>query len=158
MTHKPGVTVEVDWSGPTMSYVDPDTGRTMTAYLFVATMPYSQKSYVEATSDMRERSWLSCHVHMFEFFGGTPLRIVCDNLKAGVVSHPSNGEVTLNESYLALGEYYSVAIMPAGVKKPKHKASVEGGGRHDRLLHRGEAEERELHLHRRPERGDTACP
>ena len=124
--HKPGVTVEVDWSGPTMGYVDPDTGKKMTAYLFVATMPFSQKSYVEAAPDMKEKSWLSCHVHMFEFFGGTPLRIVCDNLKSGVVSHPANGEVVLNENYLALGEYYSVAIMPAGVRKPKHKASVEG--------------------------------
>ena len=32
----------------------------------------------------------------------------------------------LNEEYPALGEHYSVAIMPAGVRKPKHKASVEG--------------------------------
>lgn len=124
--HKPGVTLEVDWSGPTMSYIDSDTGKTMTAYLFVATMPYSQKSYVEAAPDMKEKSWLSCHVHMFEFFGGTPLRIVCDNLKAGVVSHPVKNDIILNEHYLALAEYYSVAIMPAGVRKPKHKASVEG--------------------------------
>ena len=124
--HKPGVAVEVDWSGPTMSYTDPDTGKVTTAYLFVGTMPYSQKSYVEATADMKGRTWLSCHVHMFEFFGGTPLKIICDNLKTGVVSHPAAGEILLNDSYLALGEYYSVAIMAAGIKKPKHKPSVEG--------------------------------
>lgn len=126
VAHKPGETVEVDWSGSTMSYTEPDTGNIVTAYLFVATMPYSQKSYVEATADMQENTWLSCHVHMFEFFGGTPLRIVCDNLKTGVISHRSKGEIILNESYLSLGEYYSVAIMPTGVKKPRHKASVEG--------------------------------
>ena len=55
VTHKPGVAVEVDWSGSAMSYADPDTGRTMPAFLFVATMPYSQKSYVEATADMKEK-------------------------------------------------------------------------------------------------------
>ena len=124
--HKPGVEVEVDWSGPTMNYVDPDTGEMITAYLFVATLPYSQYGYVEATNDMKEKAWLECHVHMFEFFGGTPVKVVCDNLKTGVISHPRNGEIILNDAYLALGEYYNTAIMPTGVKKPKQKASVEG--------------------------------
>lgn len=126
VVHKPGVTVEVDWSGPTMSYVNPDTGEIITAYLFVATFPYSQYGYVEAANDMREKAWLDCHVHMFEYFGGAPVKVVCDNLKTGVVSHPKKGDIVLNDAYLALGEYYNVAIMPTGVKKPKHKASVEG--------------------------------
>ena len=124
--HKPGITVEVDWSGPTMSYTDPVTGNPVTAYLFVGTLPYSQYGYVEAAADMKEKSWLDCHVHMFEFFGGTPVKLVCDNLKTGVISHPKRGDIVLNEAYLALGEYYNVAIMPTGVKKPKQKASVEG--------------------------------
>ena len=75
---------------------------------------------------MNEKAWLSCHVNMFQFFGGTPVKIVCDNLKTGVTLHPKRGEIILNEAYLSLGEYYSVAIMPTGVKKPKQKASVEG--------------------------------
>ena len=54
------------------------------------------------------------------------MKIVCDNLKTGVTSHPRRGGIILNEAYLSLGEYYSVAIMPTGVKKPKQKASVEG--------------------------------
>lgn len=124
--HKPGLEVEVDWSGSAMSYIEPDTGERVTAYLFVAAMPYSQMIYVEAATSMNEKAWLSCHVNMFQFFGGTPVKIVCDNLKTGVTSHPKRGEIILNEAYLSLGEYYSVAIMPTGVKKPKQKASVEG--------------------------------
>ena len=124
--HKPGLEIEVDWSGPAMSYTEPDTGERITAYLFVATMPYSQMSYVEAAASMDEKAWLSCHVNMFRFFGGTPVKAVCGNLKTGVTSHPKKGETILNEAYLSLGEYYSVAIMPTGVKKPKQKASVEG--------------------------------
>lgn len=126
VSHKPGASVEVDWSGPTMMYYNPETGTPQKAYLFVATMPYSQFSYVEATDSMNEAAWLGCHVNMFEFFGGIPLKIVCDNLKTGVVSHPKDGDIVLNEDYLTLAEHYGVAIMPAGVKKPKHKASVEG--------------------------------
>ena len=124
--HKPGREVEVDWSGPTMSYINPDTGELKTAYLFVATLPYSQLCYVEATEDMKENAWLSCHVNMFQFFGGVPVKIVCDNLKTGVTSHPKKGEIILNDAYLSLGEYYSIAISPTQVKKPKQKASVEG--------------------------------
>lgn len=39
--HKPGVTIEVDWSGPTMNCIDSDTDSSHIAYLFVATFPYS---------------------------------------------------------------------------------------------------------------------
>jgi len=124
--HKPGVTCEVDWSGSHMFYFDADTKEKLPASLFVATFPYSQKTYVEATASENEATWLLCHVHMFEYFGGTPIKIVCDNLKTGINEHPKQGEIILNEAYLSLGEYYSVAIMPTGVKKPKHKASVEG--------------------------------
>ena len=124
--HKPGVALEVDWSGPTMSYLDPDRHEPVTAYLFVATFPYSQYTYVEAASSMNQSNWLSCNVHMLEFFEGTPVKIVCDNLKTGVTAHPKHGEISLNEAYLSFAEHYNVAIMPAGVRKPKHKASVEG--------------------------------
>lgn len=70
-----------------MSYIDPDIGIRTTAYLFVATMPYSQISYVEVTTSMDEKAWLSCHVNMLRFFGGTSVKIVCDNLKTGVTAH-----------------------------------------------------------------------
>ncbi len=46
--HKPGVTLEVDWSGPMMSYIDPDRNTECTAYLFVAIFSYSQYTYVDA--------------------------------------------------------------------------------------------------------------
>jgi|GEM_PF-3877880 len=36
------------------------------------------------------------------------------------------GDIVLSDSYEALGSHYMTAIMPAGVKNPKHKASVEG--------------------------------
>ena len=125
--HKPGLEIEAGWSGPTMSCTEPDTGERITAYLFAATMPCSQMSYVEAAAGMDEKAWLSCHVNMFRFFGGTPVKAVCGNLKTGVTSHPKKGETILNEAYLSLGEYYSAAVMPTGVKKPKQKAGVEGG-------------------------------
>ena len=75
---------------------------------------------------MNQSDWLYCNVHMLEFFEGSPVKIVCDNLKTGVTPHPKRGGIILNEACLSLGGYYSVAIMPTGVKKPKQKAGVEG--------------------------------
>ena len=126
LENKPGVKAEVDWSGPTMSYVDTSTGEVVTVYLFVGTLPYSQYSYVEPTLDMKMDSFIRAHVHMYEFFDGVPTRLICDNLKTGVISHPKEGEIVLTQDYEALGEHYTTAIMPAGVRKPKQKASVEG--------------------------------
>ena len=126
--HKAGVSCEVDWSGPTIGkgLVDATTGEVSKIYLFVGVLPFSQKAYFEPTLDMKERTWLRCHVHMFEFWGGVPERTVCDNLKTGVVKHPREGEIVLNDAYEALGEHYMTAIMPAQVRKPKQKASAEG--------------------------------
>ena len=125
LSHKPGVVTEVDWSGPTMSLLDPVTREKIPVYLFVSALPYSRYAYVEPCLDMKEATWLQCHVHMYEFFGGVTVRTVCDNLKTGVVSHPREGEIVLNEAYEALGNHYMTAIMPAQVRKPKQKASAE---------------------------------
>lgn len=72
--HKAGVSCEVDWSGPTIGkgLADPVTGAVSKVYLFVGVLPFSQKAYFEPTLDMRERTWLRCHVHMYEFWGGVP--------------------------------------------------------------------------------------
>lgn len=126
--HKAGRSCEVDWSGPTLGkgLMNPATGEASKVYLFVGVLPFSQKAYFEPTLDMRERTWLRCHVHMHEFWGGVPERTVCDNLKTGVIRHPREGEIVLNDAYEALGEHYMTAIMPAQVRKPKQKASAEG--------------------------------
>jgi transposase len=122
---KPGITTEVDWSGSKMLFQERLTGVLITVHLFVATLPYSQYSYVEPCLDMKQNTWLRCNIHMYEFFNGVSARTVCDNLKTGVVSHPREGDIILNKEYEALGSHYMTAIMPTGVKKPKQKASVE---------------------------------
>ena len=126
LEHKPGQVMEVDWSGAGMRLVDPFTGEATKVHLFVACLPYSQMTYVEGTLDMRQNTWLSCHVNAWAFYGGVAVRTVCDNLKTGVVKHPREGEVVLNEAYEALGRHYMTAITPTQVRKPKQKASVEG--------------------------------
>lgn len=75
---------------------------------------------------MKSNTWIRCHINMFEFFGGTSIRLICDNLKTGVISHPREGDIVLNEQYQALASHYVMAVMPTQVRKPKQKAAVEG--------------------------------
>jgi transposase len=123
--HKAGQTVEVDWSGKTMRLTDPVTGAQARVYLFVATLPFSRYAFVEPTVDMRQDTWLRAHVAMFEWLNGSVPRIVPDNLKTGVIKHPAEGEVVLNDAYRELAGHYSAAVLPGRVRKPKDKASVE---------------------------------
>jgi hypothetical protein len=91
----------------------------------VGCLPFSRYAFVEPTLDMKQDTWLRAHVGMFEFFGGSVPRIVPDNLKTGVIKHPREGEVVLNEAYREMAAHYSTAVLPARVKHAKDKASVE---------------------------------
>lgn len=142
---KAGSTIEVDWAGPTLTLSDPVTGGTATVYLFVACLPFSRYAFVEPALDMRESTWLACHVAMFEWFGGSTPRLVPDNLKTGVTSHPRQGEVVLNERYRALADHYSTAVLPGRVRRPKDKASVENTVWHVTMALVGAMRDRAFH-------------
>ncbi|MFL2136652.1 IS21 family transposase [Ruoffia sp. FAM 24228] len=124
--HTAGEKVEVDWAGTTYHLVDSETGEVTKVYFFVAILPYSQLTYVEATLNMKEEQWINAHIHLFEFLQGSPKIIICDNLKTGVVKHPKQGDVVLNAAYQEMADYYRTAILPAKPRTPKGKASVEG--------------------------------
>ena len=125
LNHKPGEVMQVDWVGDTASVIDTDTGEVIPAYVFVATLPYSGYSYVEAFFSMNQECWTAAHVNAYRFFGGVTRMIQCDNLKTGVEKHGKD-EVVLNKSYQELAEHYATAIVPARVRAPKDKAAVEG--------------------------------
>lgn len=122
---KPGESMEVDWAGSTLEIIDRSTGEAIPTYIFIATLPYSQFSYVEAFLDMKSANWLIAHIHALEYFEGVPETLVPDNLKTGVTK-ALRGEPVLNEAYRELADYYRTVIVPSRVRKPKDKPSVEG--------------------------------
>src|SRR5699024_6897184 len=126
---KPGEIMETDWAGSTLYIQDRHTGESIPAYVFVASLPYSQMSYAEAFLDMTSPNWLIAHVHSFEYFGGVPETIVPDNLRTGVTK-ARRAEPILNAAYRELAEYYRTVIVPSRVRKPKDKPSVEGAVGH----------------------------
>jgi len=143
--HKAGRGIEADWSGPTMQLLDLTTDEISKVYLFVACVPLSRYEFVEATVNIRQESWLRAHAAMFAFFGGTVPRLVSDNVKTGVNSHPREGEVFLNDAYREMAAQHSAAVLPGRVRAPQDKASVENTVFHFATWERG-LEERAVHV------------
>ena len=122
---KPGEQMEVDWAGQTASIMDPDTGEMLPVYVFVAALSCSQYAYVEGFLSQNQESWIAAHVHAFAHFGGVTKILVPDNLKTGVEKSSGSSPV-INKSYQEMAEHYGTAVIPARVRKPKDKPSVEG--------------------------------
>jgi len=124
--HKGGEVLEVDYAGLTVTIVNPETGETRQAPVFVATLPASQYLYAEVQPSQELCHWINGHGRAFAFFGGLPKILRPDNLKTGVKS-PNYYEPDLNPTYQEMAEYYQVAVLPARVRKPRDKGSAENG-------------------------------
>jgi transposase len=125
-SHAPGERLFVDYSGQTVSVIDPATAEIRQAQIFVAVLGASNYTYVEATWSQSLADWIGSHVRCFEFLGGVPELIVPDNLKSGVAA-PNFYDPAINPTYQELACHYGVAILPARVRKPRDKAKVEAG-------------------------------
>jgi transposase len=125
-SHKAGEKCFIDYCGPTLPIINPQTGEVREAQVFVAVLGASNYTYAEATWSQGLRDWLGSHVRAFEYFGGVPQMVVPDNLKSGV-SRACRYDPELNPSYQQLASHYQVAVLPARPYKPKDKAKAEVG-------------------------------
>jgi transposase len=126
LSHKGGEKVFVDYAGQTLPVIDPDTGETRDAQIFIGVLGASNYTYAEAQWHQDLPNWIGAHVRMFAFLGGVPHIVIPDNLKAGV-KHPCRYEPDLNPTYQDLAQHYGTAIIPTRVRKPRDKAKVEVG-------------------------------
>ena len=124
LEHKPALAMEVDWAGTRIAYFDEEAGEMSESSLFVAVLPCSQIIYAEPFRDEKLPSWIAGHVHAFQYLDGIAKTLVPDNLKSGVI-RPNFHDPELNKTYREMADYYGSIILPARVRKPKDKASVE---------------------------------
>jgi len=122
--HTAGEKMFVDYCGPTMTVVNPDTGECRQAQIFVAVLGASNYTFACATWSQKQADWNNAHVKAFEFFGGVPQLVVPDNLKSAV-RKTHRYEPDINPSYQQMAAHYQTAIMPARPYKPKDKAKAE---------------------------------
>lgn len=125
-TYVAGEKLFVDYAGPTVPIIDPASGETSRAHIFVATWGASNYTYAEATARETKADWIAAHVNALSFFGGVPALLVPDNPRA-LIRDPDRYEPLGNRTYEALAAHYGCAILPARPGKPQDKAKVEAG-------------------------------
>jgi len=119
----PGEEAQVDY-GKLGMWRDPVTDRRVAVWAFAMILACSRMLFVQPVLRMDQSSWCASHVAAFEFFGGVPERLVCDNLKTGV-TRPDLYDPQINRAYAELADYYGVLIDPARAGKPKDKPRIE---------------------------------
>lgn len=126
LIHRAGEKCFVDYSGLTVPWTDKETGEIHYAQIFVAVLGSSNYTFIEATTDQSLLSWVQSHIRAFQFFGGTPMCLVPDNLRSGVTkAHLYDPDI--NRTYQDMADHYHVAVIPARVRSPKDKPKVEVG-------------------------------
>jgi len=124
--HRAGEKLFIDYAGPTVGIVNPDTGELRRAHIFVAVLGASNYTYACATLGETQVDWLRGLTGALAFYGGVPALVVPDNPRA-LIRNPDRYEPELNRATLACAEHYGTAILPARPRKPQDKAKVEVG-------------------------------
>lgn len=120
----PGECAQVDWGN--FGTVPVGTTRRRLSF-FVMVLCYSRLLYVEFTLTEGMEQFLSAHRHALEFFNGVPAKVMIDNLKVGVLSHPTGQKALFHPRYLDLAAHYGFEPVACNVRKGNEKGRVESG-------------------------------
>lgn len=121
----PGEAAQVDFgAGPAL--VDPATGERIKTHFFLMTLCWSRHQYAEVVPDQTVATWLRCHRHAFEWFGGVPRRLIIDNAKCAIVRACAR-DPEVQRAYAECAEGYGFRIDPCPPRQPQQKGRVESG-------------------------------
>jgi len=121
----PGDAAQVDFgAGPTIT--DVHTGEMFKSWFCVMTLCWSRHQYVEMVRDQTVATWLACHRHAFEWFGGVPGRVIIDNPKCAI-TRACIHEPDVQRAYADCAEGYGFRIDPCPPRDPQKKGIVESG-------------------------------
>jgi transposase len=120
----PGAEAQVDF-GRGAPVVDAD-GRRKCTWVFRIVLSHSRKGYSEAVYHQSTDEFLRCLENALIYFGGVPLTLVLDNLKAAV-SRADWFDPELCPKVRSFAEHYGLAILPTKPRTPRHKGKIENG-------------------------------
>ena len=124
LPHKAGEKMFVDWAGQTIPVIDPQTGNSSPASLFVAALGASNYTFAEAFPSQKLPQWIKAHCDAYEYFEGVAKVTIPDNTKTAI-SKACRYEPDMNPTYQDMAEHYGTVIIPARAAKPRDKAKVE---------------------------------
>ena len=120
----PGECAQVDWGS--FGSIAVGSNRRRLSF-FVMVLCHSRMMYVEFSLMEGMEHFLSCHRHALEFFGGSPVKVMVDNLKVGVLEHPRGQAARFNPRYLDFAAHYGFSPVACQVAKGNEKGRVENG-------------------------------
>jgi transposase len=121
----PGRQMQIDFGQRRIAVDGFDPGR---VYLFVATLGYSRRIYVQPFQNERQSAWLEGIEGAFRHFGGVPLELLLDNAKALVKHHDaSTREVAFNDRLHAFARYWNVRPVACAPYRARTKGKDERG-------------------------------
>lgn len=124
LEHEAGKEMFIDFAGKHLHITDKQTGELIAVEVFVAILPNSHYTYVEAVGSQKKEDLISCCVNAFNFYGGVPKAVVSDNLKSAV-TRASKYEPAINRSFKDFARHYNCVINPTRTYAPQDKALVE---------------------------------
>ena len=118
----PGEQAQCDWAD-FGALVYPDGRRPL--YIFIYTMSYSRRMYIEFVHDERQETLFACLEHAFAYFGCVPATVLSDNMKPMVVEHPPDGDIVWNPRFAAFAAFHGFRPKAARPYRAKTKGKVE---------------------------------
>ena len=137
--YEPGQAMQVDW-GCCGSIRIGETQRKVS--VLVAVLCYSRLCYIEFCLSQRKAEFYRAITNALKFFGGSPRRIIFDNLKAAVLNG-SGRHAYLHPEFLALCGHFCLEPIACERRDPESKGIVEAGVRY---VKRNALAGREVHL------------
>lgn len=124
--YEPGQAMQVDWGHCRQIRIG-STHRKVS--VLVAVLCYSRMCYIEFTLSQRKAEFYRAIVNALTFFGGSPQRIIFDNLKAAVLNG-SGRTACLHPEFLALCGHFCLEPIACERRDPESKGTVEAGVRY----------------------------
>ena len=124
LEHEPGKELFIDFAGTKLHITDKETGELIPVEVFVAILPNSQYTYVEACKSQKRGDLIGCMINALNFYGGVTKAIISDNLKSAV-TRASKYEPDVNRSLKEFAHHYNCVINPTRSYSPQDKALVE---------------------------------
>ena len=87
--------------------------------------------YAEIVLNQTVQTWLSCHRHAFEWFGGVPKKMLIDNAKCAITKACYYDPV-VQRGYSDYAEGYGFIISACPPREPKKKGRVESGVKYEK--------------------------
>jgi transposase len=119
---EPAEAMQVDWGECERVPVGSTTRKVS---VFVAVLCHSRMAFIEFTLSQRKAEFYRGLVNALTFFGGSPRKVIFDNLKTAVLNG-SGRSACFHPEFLAICGYFCLQPVACARRDPESKGVVEG--------------------------------